>query len=53
MTPGFNVSCAMAEIEAAMLTDRIFSFHQPMPVQSALEKSLSVNGIATIKLTFG
>lgn len=42
MNPEFNVSRAMAEIEAAMLTDRIFSFHQPMQVASA-ENPTSVN----------
>jgi hypothetical protein len=42
MNPEFNVARAMAEIEAAMLTDRIFSFHQPMQVASA-ENPTSVN----------
>lgn len=42
MNPEFNVLRAMAEIEAAMLTDRIFSFHQPMQVASA-ENPTSVN----------
>jgi len=42
MNPGFNVSRAMAEIEASMLTDRIFSFHKPMPTPS-IRKQLQVS----------